>query len=97
MPEDKTEKVNLILEQLKPYMNEGEVFITNGADENEESWKMRIHREDERSAQQLARELQGYMLRGAGKWESVRVVNRAFDIEGKPIKGMVALVGVPKK
>ena len=98
MPEDKAEvkKVDLSLEQLKPLMNEGEVFITNGADQNSESWKMRIHTKEKRSAQQFAGELQGYINKGVGKWESVRVVNKAFDVEGKPVKGMVALVGVPK-
>ena len=96
MPEDKTEKVDLGLDKLKPLMNEGEVFITNGADQNSDSWKMRVHREDERSAQQFAGELQGYINKGVGKWESVRVVDHAFDVDGRPISGMVALVGVPK-
>lgn len=98
MPEDKSDKkVNLMFEQLKPYMNEGEVFITNGADENDKLWNMRSRTKERRSGQQFARELQGYIHKGVSKWESVRVINKAFDIDGKVIQGMVALVGVPKR
>ena len=64
------------------------------ADGNSDSWKESIHREDEKSGQQFAAELISYG--DAGKWQGIRVINRAFDIEGKRIKGMVALVGTPK-
>lgn len=97
MPEDTVEKkVNLGLEQLKPLLKEKEVFVTNAA-KNSELMVSRIDEngkiafEKEESGNQLANRLASY-----GGWESIRVLDTAFDIEGKPIKGMVALVGVPK-
>ena len=91
---DKSAEVSRVEDPIKPYLQEGEVFITNSADGNDDNWKMSLHREDERSGQQLASELMSYGEHG--KWESVRVVNKAFDVNGQPIKGMVALVGTPK-
>lgn len=97
MAEDTTEKVNLGREQLKKYLNEGEVFMTN-APKKSELMRSRIDAdgsiksEKEESGNQLAERLASY-----GGWESIRVLDTAFDVEGKPINGMVALVGVPKK
>ncbi len=89
-------EVDLGLDKIKSLLHQGEVWITNAEDEKSESWKMRVHRKDEKSGQQFAKELDSYKERG-GKWDKVRIVSAAFDREGNPIKGMVALVGTPKK
>lgn len=97
MAEDTGEKkVNLRMEQMKPLMGEGEVWVTN-VTKNSERMVSRIDEygkikfEKEESGNQLAARLASY-----DTWESIRVVDTAFDSEGQPIKGMVALVGVPK-
>lgn len=79
---------------LKPFMNEGEVWITNAFDENSEEWRHRVHTKEDKSGQQLAAELMSYGK--AGKWKSIRVIDKAFDIDGNPLNNMVALVGTPK-
>ncbi len=94
--ENTNNKVNLIVEPLKPLMAPGEVWITNAADGNSKSWQARTHRENEKSAQQFVDEVESYIAKGVSKWESIRIIGKAFDIQGNPVKGMVALVGIPK-
>ena len=85
-------KVDLGLEKIKPFMKDGEVFVTNAPDGKDKMTKSL----KQETGQQLAQRLAGYADRG-GKWQAVRVVDQAFDVEGKLVKGMVALVGTPKK
>lgn len=89
-----TGEINLGQEAIKQHLKEGEVFITNEVDQNAKSWTMKTHQKHEMSAQQLAQELLSQKDTG---WESVRIVNSAYDIKGNLLEGMVALVGTPKK
>ncbi len=97
MSESSEVKTDLGLEALKPLMREGEVFMTNAPKKSElmtsridENGQIKFEREE--SGSQLAGRLASY-----GGWESIRVVDTAFDTSGKKINNMVALVGVRKQ
>jgi hypothetical protein len=91
--ETKIQEVNPFEQKLKPLLQEGEVFLTNAPKKSErmvsridETGKIKFEKEE--SGSQLATRLASY-----GGFESLRVLGSAFDVNGKPIEGMVALVG----
>ena len=91
--ETKTQEVNPFEQKLKPLLQEGEVFLTNAPKKSErmisridETGKIQFEKEE--SGNQLASRLASY-----GCFESLRVLDSAYDVNGKPIEGMVALVG----
>ncbi|OGK26675.1 hypothetical protein A2954_01180 [Candidatus Roizmanbacteria bacterium RIFCSPLOWO2_01_FULL_37_12] len=97
MDREPAQKVDPAEEQRKKFLIEGEVWITNAGDQNHDFWKKRSHRKDEKSAQQLLQQIQNEVNAGEGLWESVRLVPQAFDQQGKPLAGIKAIVGTPRK
>lgn len=93
---EKKVSVNQGVEKLRTFMSPGEVWITNSIDGEYAKKNGILLSENEQSGQQFASELLSYRDKG-GKWDTVRVVDHAFDIHGKPLEGMVALVGTPKE
>lgn len=68
-------------EALKPHLQEGEVFITNGG--TDELF------EDSALSQAVALQL-------SGRWRSVRIISDiAFDVDGNLLPKTSAIVGVP--
>lgn len=94
---ENTQEVNPFEQKLKPLLREGEQFVTNAPKKSERlvsriNEEGKIEFEKEESESQLAGRLASY-----GGWESLRVLDTAYDINGNPIDGMVALVGSKKK
>ena len=80
------EPVNLGLEKLQEHMEPGEIFITNAP----------------RSPDPLISEIQtaeqfAYELEEEGRYESVRVIDAAFGIDGEPMEDDQAVVAFPKQ
>ena len=74
------EILNLGLERLKELMNDDEVFVSNAPDKS-------VALTPHWNAQDLAERLEK-----TGRYKSVRIIDKAFDINGEELLGYKAVV-----
>jgi len=93
---EKGEEIDQGLERLREHMLPDEVFITNGVDSRAVKMRQAVLIEGQETAQDFAARLSSYIDKDS-KWQNIRIIDQAFDINGKPIRNMVAVVGKLKR